>query len=130
MRESRVAFEHICPHMDWRNQGGYVEDRPKKDGLSWAPLPVDAESWARSGLVEEVVEMMRSGVKVEMLAPTPGFSKAQYPWQAQASFLAACREADRNLACGAMEYVNDYEADGMLAANVVHPWVMVQKGEK
>ena len=62
MRESRVAFEHICPHMDWRNQGGYVEDRPKKDGLSWAPLPVDAESWARSGLVEEVVEMMRSGV--------------------------------------------------------------------
>ncbi len=29
-----------------------------------------------------------------------------------------------------MEYVSDNEVDGMLAANVVHPWVMVQKGEK
>ena len=92
MRESRVAFEHIRPHMDWRNRGGYVEDRAKKDGLPWAPLSVDAESWARSGLVEDVVEMMRSGVKVEMLAPNPGFSKAQYPWQAQAS---SWRHAER-----------------------------------
>ena len=65
---------------------------------------------------------------MDILALNPGFSKAQYPWREQAAFLAACREAERNLACGAMEYMSDDEASETLADNVVHPWVMVQKG--
>lgn len=72
---------------------------------------------------------MRSGVKVEMLAHTTGFSKAQFPWQEQTAFSAACREAELNLACGAMEYVRDDEASETVADNVVHFFRRGRSGE-
>ena len=126
----RIIHEDLKPFMDERDRLGIKADAEAKAELAESYLIWEPERWVGAGFDERTTKAMTEGVRVEADAATGAYAVPQYAFPDAASLAHAIHEADRALAAGHMSYVPDAEIESVLASGVIHPWLMVQQGEK
>jgi hypothetical protein len=118
-------------HMDPRDLGKKTWADADKRERAWRPVWWDPERWAgNSHLPPNVVEIMTKGASIELERAIRAREVPQYPFASPAARAEASIEADRAIATGHMSYVPADEVETSLAEGAVHPWTMVQQGEK
>ena len=128
--QNTLRHENVRSHMDWRDQGDWKADPDEKGTLSWETMIHNPELWRGRGMPAAVEAVMTEGVRIDMDADASAFETPQHAWPTGAAVVESVLEADRALAVGHMEYVPDDWVERVLRDHIVHPWLMVQQGDK
>ena len=116
--------------MDEADRLGLKADPMEKAILSQSYLPWEPERWMGKGLDSETERIMTEGVRVDANRAARSFEVPQYAFPSAEAMARAIHEADRALAAGHMSYVPDAHIDMVLDEGIVHPWLVVQQGDK
>ena len=74
--------------------------------------------------------MIQEGVVIRPEVEPPFADHPFYRWDSSEALHRAIVEADRHLSVGSLEYIPYEEVAGVAESTIVHPWVVVQQGEK
>ena len=134
-RRSLVVGPHldhakVALSMDERDRLGVKTDPLVKSELAQSYLPWEPERWIGKGLDVETERMMTEGVRVEAEHAGRSYAVPQYSYLTAEATAKAIHEADRALAAGHMSYVPDEYIDQVLSEGIIHPWLVVQQGDK
>ena len=116
--------------MDPRDRGEFADDPDRKRMRAYLPVPWDPASWHDTGLPTWIESMMQEGVIIRPEVEPPFADHPFYQWDSSEALHRAIVEADRHLSVGSLEYIPHEEVAGVAESTIVHPWVVVQQGEK
>ena len=116
--------------MDPRDRGEFADDPDRKRMRAYLPVPWDPASWHDTGLPAWIELMMQEGVVIRPEVEPPFADHPFYRWDSSEALHRAIVEADRHLSVGSLEYIPYEEVAGVAESTIVHPWVVVQQGEK